>query len=149
MSNTSDVIIIGGGIIGCACAYELAKRGASVTLLEYGKTGMQATNAAAGMLTPLGENDTPNAILRSGMQALREYPRDVAELEERVDFRLELIQDGLLKVAFTDDEAHALQRRYTWQRELGVPVKYVGLGEGPDDLAPFDAAEFVDALLAG
>lgn len=33
------------------------------------------------------------------------------------------------------------------QRELGVPVKLVGLGEGPDDLAPFDPAEFVDALL--
>jgi len=34
------------------------------------------------------------------------------------------------------------------QRELGVPVKLVGLGEGPDDLAPFSADEFVDALLA-
>jgi fused signal recognition particle receptor len=33
------------------------------------------------------------------------------------------------------------------QRELGVPVKLVGLGEGPDDLAPFDAEDFVDALL--
>ena len=33
------------------------------------------------------------------------------------------------------------------QRELGVPVKLVGLGEGPDDLAPFDADVFVDALL--
>jgi fused signal recognition particle receptor len=33
------------------------------------------------------------------------------------------------------------------QRELGVPVKLVGLGEGPDDLAPFDAEAFVDALL--
>jgi fused signal recognition particle receptor len=35
------------------------------------------------------------------------------------------------------------------QRELGVPVKLVGLGEGPDDLAPFDPATFVDALLGG
>ena len=34
------------------------------------------------------------------------------------------------------------------QRELGVPVKLVGLGEGPDDLAPFDPVEFVDALVA-
>ncbi|MDA2987925.1 MAG: signal recognition particle-docking protein FtsY [Actinomycetota bacterium] len=34
------------------------------------------------------------------------------------------------------------------QRELGVPVKLVGLGEGPDDLAPFEPEEFVDALLA-
>jgi fused signal recognition particle receptor len=33
------------------------------------------------------------------------------------------------------------------QRELGVPVKLVGLGEGPDDLAPFVAADFVDAIL--
>ena len=35
------------------------------------------------------------------------------------------------------------------QRELGVPVKLVGLGEGPDDLAPFDPGAFVDALLGG
>jgi len=34
------------------------------------------------------------------------------------------------------------------QRELGVPVKLVGLGEGVDDLAPFEAADFVDALLS-
>ncbi|MFG2771255.1 signal recognition particle-docking protein FtsY [Streptomyces sp. NPDC048350] len=33
------------------------------------------------------------------------------------------------------------------QRELGVPVKLIGLGEGPDDLAPFDPAAFVDALI--
>jgi fused signal recognition particle receptor len=33
------------------------------------------------------------------------------------------------------------------QRELGVPVKLVGLGEGPDDLAPFDPEQFVDGLL--
>jgi fused signal recognition particle receptor len=33
------------------------------------------------------------------------------------------------------------------QRDLGVPVKLVGLGEGPDDLAPFEPEAFVDALL--
>ncbi|GIJ45780.1 signal recognition particle receptor FtsY [Virgisporangium aliadipatigenens] len=35
------------------------------------------------------------------------------------------------------------------QRNLGIPVKLVGLGEGPDDLAPFDPGQFVEALLAG
>jgi fused signal recognition particle receptor len=34
------------------------------------------------------------------------------------------------------------------QKELGVPVKLVGLGEGPDDLAPFDPEAFVDGLMA-
>jgi fused signal recognition particle receptor len=33
------------------------------------------------------------------------------------------------------------------QRDLGIPVKLVGLGEGADDLAPFDPEQFVDALL--
>ena len=33
------------------------------------------------------------------------------------------------------------------QRTLGVPVKFVGLGEGPDDLAPFDPESFVDAIV--
>jgi fused signal recognition particle receptor len=35
------------------------------------------------------------------------------------------------------------------QRKLGIPVKLVGLGEGPDDLAPFEPRQFVDALLGG
>ncbi|HEY2443895.1 MAG TPA: signal recognition particle-docking protein FtsY, partial [Streptosporangiaceae bacterium] len=35
------------------------------------------------------------------------------------------------------------------QRELGVPVKLVGLGEGPDDIAPFEPAAFVDAIIGG
>ncbi|CAB5041906.1 unannotated protein [freshwater metagenome] len=35
------------------------------------------------------------------------------------------------------------------QRELGVPVKLVGLGEGPDDLALFDPIEFVEAIING
>jgi signal recognition particle GTPase len=35
------------------------------------------------------------------------------------------------------------------QRELGVPVKLIGLGEGPDDLAPFEPGAFVDALIDG
>jgi len=35
------------------------------------------------------------------------------------------------------------------QRDLGIPVKLVGLGEGPDDLAPFEPEAFVEALLGG
>ncbi|HWM40550.1 MAG TPA: hypothetical protein VNS49_25950, partial [Streptomyces sp.] len=35
------------------------------------------------------------------------------------------------------------------QRELGVPVKLIGLGEGADDLAPFEPGAFVDALIGG
>ena len=119
----SDVVIVGGGIVGCACAYDLAKRGAKVTLLEYGKTGMQATNAAAGLLAPLVEAKAPDALMRAGMEALRAYPAVVAELEAACGFDLEFQQRGILRVAFDDAEAGMLGRRVAWQRELGLPVE--------------------------
>ena len=121
----SDVVIIGGGIVGCACAYELEKAGASVTLLEYGKTGMQATNAAAGMLAPIIEAHTPGAMMQSGMRALREYPAMVAEVEAQCGFGVELRLDGILKVAFTPEQQDDLSRRYAWQRELGLPLDWL------------------------
>ena len=90
----SDVVIVGGGIVGLACAYELAKDGASVTLLEYGKTGMQATNAAAGMLAPLVEAQGPGPMFDACVRALREMPADVANLERQGGFETELRLDG-------------------------------------------------------
>lgn len=121
----SDVVIIGGGIIGCACAYKLAKRGAKVTLLEYGKTGMQATNAAAGMLAPMIEADAPGPMLQWGMRALREYPATVAELQSQCGFDVEYRPSGILKVAFGDDDVARLHRRHAWQREMGLPVQWL------------------------
>ncbi|HYM14106.1 MAG TPA: FAD-dependent oxidoreductase, partial [Dehalococcoidia bacterium] len=105
----SDVVVVGGGIVGCACAYELAKAGARVTLLEYGKTGMQATNAAAGMLAPLIEAAGPGPMLEFGMRALRAYPSLVAEVEAACGFEVEFRPEGILKVAFTDEQAGELR----------------------------------------
>lgn len=121
----SDVVVIGGGIVGCACAYELAKAGARVTLLEYGKTGMQATNAAAGMLAPLIEPPAPGPMLQFGLRALREYPALVAELERQCGFDAELRLHGILRVATDADGVDALRRRYAWQRELGYAIDWL------------------------
>ena len=109
----SDVVIVGGGIVGLACAYECAKAGASVTLLEYGKTGMQATNAAAGMLAPLSEAHEPGPMFDIGVQALAVFAALVADLESRVGFDIELQLDGILKVAFTNDQLEELRRRHS------------------------------------
>jgi glycine oxidase len=121
----SDVVVVGGGIVGCACAYELAKAGARVTLLEYGKTGMQATNAAAGMLAPLIESPGPGPMLQFGLRALRDYPAVVEEVQARCGFDAELRLHGILKVAFTDDQLDELRRRFAWQRELGFPLEWL------------------------
>jgi glycine oxidase len=125
MNGPSDVLIIGGGIVGLACAYDLAKRGANVTLVEYGKTGMQATNAAAGMLAPLTETSAPDPMLDAGVRALRSYPALVAELEQACGFELEYRQHGILRVAFDEAEADELRHRCAWQREMGFDVQWL------------------------
>jgi len=121
----SDVVIVGGGIVGCACAYELAKSGASVTLLEYGKTGMQATNAAAGMLAPMIEAESPGSMLQAGTRSLLEYPTLAEDLRAQCGFDIELRLDGILKVAFDAMQLSDLRRRFAWQREMGLPLEWL------------------------
>ncbi len=55
MSRSPDVVIVGGGVIGCAVAYYTAKQGMRVTLIDSPKRG-RATSASAGGLWPLGES---------------------------------------------------------------------------------------------
>jgi glycine oxidase len=120
----SDVVVVGGGIVGLACAYELAARGARVTLLEHGKTGMQATNAAAGMLAPIIEARAPGPMLDAGIEALDAYPALAERLEREAGFGLELRLDGILRVAY-DDDAGALRDRFRWMRGLDDAVHWV------------------------
>ena len=54
MTPNPDVLVVGGGVIGCAVAYELAKRSVHVTLLDKSMPG-RATSASAGGLWPVGE----------------------------------------------------------------------------------------------
>jgi glycine oxidase len=59
---------------------------------------------------------------------MREYPAIVDELRARVGFDVELMREGILKVALDEDEAAALLRRYAWQRELGLPLDWLDGG---------------------
>ncbi|MEX2226978.1 MAG: glycine oxidase ThiO [Dehalococcoidia bacterium] len=143
----ADVLIIGGGIVGCACAYELTKRGATVTLLEYGKAGMQATNAAAGMLAPLSDASGPDAMFRAGLEALRAYPALVAELEQECGFDLEYRQEGILRVAFEDTDAAELRHRFAWQREMGFDVRWLG-GNACREIEPRITSRSINGVLS-
>ncbi|MGH3608629.1 MAG: FAD-dependent oxidoreductase, partial [Pseudonocardiaceae bacterium] len=53
----TNVVVVGGGVIGLACAWRAAQRGLTVTLLERSSPGAGASGVAAGMLAPTGEVD--------------------------------------------------------------------------------------------
>src|SRR3990172_11081028 len=102
--------MVGAGIIGCAIAYELSRRGVSCLVLDGRRLGMAATNAAAGVLSPLAEFERPGALVRLGLQSLRLYPAWVARLrEDTPDIDVEFVQNGVLRVAFDEKELAALR----------------------------------------
>ena len=77
-----DVIVIGGGIIGCSVARELARRGASAWLFEARTVGAGATQASAGILAPYIEGHDRGQLFDLGLRSLRmadAFVRDVCD----------------------------------------------------------------------
>jgi glycine oxidase len=121
--NPSDVLIAGAGIIGCAIAYELSRRGMSCVVLDSRRIGMAATNAAAGVLAPLAEFTRPGPLVRLGLESLRRYPAWVDRVREDVpDIDVEFTLNGVLRVAFSEDELAAIRTGGPLARELGMEL---------------------------
>jgi glycine oxidase len=119
----SDVVIAGAGIIGCAIAYELSRRGVSCVVLDSRRIGMAATNAAAGVLAPLAEFQRPGPLVRLGLESLRRYPAWIDRVREDVpDIEVEFTLNGVLRVAFDDDDLAALRAGAPLARELGMEL---------------------------
>jgi glycine oxidase len=119
----ADVVVAGGGIVGCAVAWALASYGARVMLLERnGRVCLEASNAAAGMLAPLSEADEPGPLLEFSLAALAAYPEIVDEVQAATGIDVEFRRTGILRVALTGEEARALERRFAWQKTAGLEL---------------------------
>jgi glycine oxidase len=97
-----DVAIVGAGLIGAGIAYELAKRGASVTVYDRAEPARAASWAGAGMLAPFSEEMPDAAMLALCRASLALYPAFVDELRERTGVDAKLVREGTLHVALDD-----------------------------------------------
>jgi len=104
----SHVLVIGGGIVGCAAAWELTRRGASVTLAEPRPIAGGASQASAGMLAPHTEGRHDGAMLGLGLRSLALYDGFIAALRDEGQ-QVTYARTGALHVALTDDEARELE----------------------------------------
>jgi len=110
--SARDVVVVGGGVVGCAVAYALAREGLGVTLLERDALASQASGAAAGMLAPLAEAESDGPFLALGLRSLALFPDLVAELAGRgAATDPEYVRCGVLRVATSDAEALDLRAR--------------------------------------
>jgi glycine oxidase len=109
MRRGADVIIVGGGIIGCAIARELAARGARVRLFEARTVGAGATQASAGILAPYIEGHARGPLFDLTLRSLAMYDDFVARATEGAAVDVEYRRCGSLEIASDDVEADALR----------------------------------------
>jgi glycine oxidase len=160
--SNSDIIIVGGGAVGAACARELALRGRDVLIIEPGTEMGQAWRAAAGMLAPQIEADESDPLLHITLPARDHYDHLAAELGETTGIDLGLWREGIARVAFDQADAESLRLKVEWQKGQGLRCEWldptelrdrwpwlgpvVGALWAPQDGA-LDPARLVEALL--
>lgn len=126
----TDVLIIGGGVIGLATARALCRKGIRrITILERGSPGREASHAAAGMLAPNAETEQLDDFFRICNESNKLYPEFAAELQDETNIDIELDRQGTLYVALTEEDSTEIKRRFEWQRAAGLAVEHLGARE--------------------
>lgn len=123
--TAKEVIILGGGVIGCAIAYTLRKHAITVTLLEKGEIGAQASGAAAGLLAPLGPLSGPGPLADLVLAGFAAFPSLVRELEQVTGMRLGYEQTGALRVMRNPKRVAHLRKRWESWQPLGLRMQWL------------------------
>jgi glycine oxidase len=125
-SQSYDVVVVGGGAIGLACAWRLARRGLSVLVAERDRPGAGASGAAAGMLAPVTEAEFgEEALLRANLASAAAWPAFAAELSEFTGLATGYRESGALVVAADRDDAEELRRLHAFQQRLGLGAEWL------------------------
>ena len=123
-SDSYDVAIVGGGIVGLAIAWRARQRGLSVLLLERSELGGGTSHVAAGMLAPVAETDAgERALLDLGLRSARGWADFAAELAEVSGVDVGYRPCGTLMLARDRDEAEALERERDLRERFGLNVE--------------------------
>ncbi|MDH6627105.1 glycine oxidase [Streptomyces sp. LBL] len=124
-SRTSDVLVVGGGIIGVVTAWRAAQRGFATTVVDP-EPGGGAAQVAAGMLAPVTElHYGEQTLLGLNLESARRYPDFAAELTDLSGHDLGYRRSGTLAVALdADDRAH-LRELHALQRQSGLDSEWL------------------------
>lgn len=139
-----DVVVVGGGLTGCASAYAFAAAGHSVVLLEAGRIASGATAGSAGLLLPgfdgsFASHDALHGLRasRAMWQQARRGVLDFAALIRRLGIRCDLAPTSVVTIA---RDGKALAKEYAARRGAGLEVTRLAAGALARETAVDDAA---------
>src|SRR6266480_1459689 len=147
MNQTTDVVIIGGGVSGCSIAYQLSKSGVQVSILEREEIAAEASSAAAGLLSPTEVLTGPKAVADLFLASWSMTAEIIVEIEAASDVQVEYFRTGALHVLTNTDDQSSLRRYAEIWKAQGSDVKWL-TGDQVYQYEPlldhtFDAALYV------
>jgi len=120
--HTRDVIIIGGGVIGCSIAYHLGKKGVKALVIEKKQVAAEASCAAAGGLWPQSESSGPGVFLDLCLESNRMFPA----LHKEMDWwDIKFDPGGLLHLIEDEKGMEESKRLMEWQKRQGLDVTFL------------------------
>ncbi|WP_330291675.1 glycine oxidase ThiO [Streptomyces sp. NBC_00576] len=124
-THTSDVVVVGGGIIGLVTAWRAAQRGLATTVVDP-VPGGGAAQVAAGMLAAVTElHHGEQTLLGLNLESARRYPDFVAELTELTGHDLGYRRCGTLAVALDADDRAELRELHALQQRSGLESEWL------------------------
>ncbi len=127
--KTFDVAIAGGGIIGGAIAFELARAGLGVAVFDRQELGREASWASAGILSPAPEHQGMIPLVPLGKASARLYPEFIAQIEEISGQNTGFRPKGTLEALFAHDAREELSTLVALHRGLGLACDPIHLEE--------------------
>lgn len=126
-SISPEIAIIGGGIIGCALAYDLATRGVKILLVDRQQLGREASGASAGIISPPGSTHGDRAEL--ALLGFRRHHELLPEIEHRTGISAGSSPRGVIRLALEADHDQ-LRSSFEWQQRQGIATEWLT----PEDL---------------
>jgi glycine oxidase len=145
-SRPTDIVVVGAGIVGCAVAYELARRGASVQVLDERPAGMGATQASAGVLAPYIEAEEGSPLLALTVRSLDLFNGLVARVSAESGVAILYRRTGTLDVALHEDGMRKLRATATLLAGRDVAAEIVD-GQRARSQEPYLSDEVIGGLV--
>jgi glycine oxidase len=125
MAKPPEVIVVGAGVIGCACAHELAEAGARVSVFDARHVGQGASQASAGVLAPYIEGHESGPLRDLGRRSLDLYDAFIQRLHASSGLAVQYTRGGTIEIALEPEHRQRLRDASDRLRRDGVGARWL------------------------